>query len=162
NAGCSMKVEGVLNEVRGCLEQFDLTSIDSGDPIASRIIDISEGVDSVADELSVEMKQVLEEIELSEPEFLEKRSACWINLLIHTSYWDPISIRNPVTFLQDENNLGERRVLLTTFDLLEGLRNCWSLRPLLGEGEYSENSYVIYAVSRVVDPIFNYYKWNLK
>ncbi|CAG8744936.1 1491_t:CDS:1, partial [Racocetra persica] len=41
-------------------------------------------------------------------------------------------------------------------------RNCWSLRPLLGEGEYSENSYVIHAVSRVVDPIFNYYKWNLK
>ncbi|CAG8789631.1 16275_t:CDS:1, partial [Racocetra fulgida] len=41
-----------------------MPSIDSGDPIASGIIDISEEVDSVADELSVETKQVLEEIEL--------------------------------------------------------------------------------------------------
>ncbi|CAG8787660.1 41317_t:CDS:2, partial [Gigaspora margarita] len=160
NAGCSMKVEGVLNEVHRCLEQLDLTSIDSSDPIASGIIDISEGVDSVVDELSVETKQVLEEIELSELEFSEKIIRIldeFINTyeLLEPNF-DPV-LGNSVTFPRDENNLDEHRVLLTTFDLLEGL-----LRPLLDEGEYSENSYVIHAVSRVVDPIFNYYKWNLK
>ncbi|CAJ0629341.1 7080_t:CDS:2 [Entrophospora sp. SA101] len=41
-------------------------------------------------------------------------------------------------------------------------RNCWSLRLLLGESEYSESTYAIHAVSRAIDPIFNYYKWNLK
>ncbi|GBC08559.1 hypothetical protein RclHR1_08210004 [Rhizophagus clarus] len=30
------------------------------------------------------------------------------------------------------------------------------------ECDYSENSYIIHAVSRMVDPIFNYYKWKLK
>ncbi|CAG8570255.1 6096_t:CDS:2, partial [Dentiscutata heterogama] len=72
NTGCSMKVEGVLNKVCGYLEWLDLTSIDSSDPIASRIIDISKGVDSMADKLLVETKQVFEKIELSEPEFSEK------------------------------------------------------------------------------------------
>ncbi|KAF0532433.1 hypothetical protein F8M41_011221 [Gigaspora margarita] len=125
NAGCSMKVEGVLNEVRGCLEQLDLISIDSGDPIASGIIDISEGVDSVADKLLVETKQVLEEIELSEPEFSEK-TITMLDEFINTyellgPNFDPALV-NPITFPRDENNLGEHRVLLTTFDLLEGLR----------------------------------------
>ncbi|CAG8557406.1 10652_t:CDS:10 [Cetraspora pellucida] len=67
-----LKVKRVLNEVCRCLEQLNLTSIDSNDLIASRIIDISEEVDSVADKLLVETKQILKEIELSEPEFSEK------------------------------------------------------------------------------------------
>ncbi|KAF0441141.1 hypothetical protein F8M41_003922 [Gigaspora margarita] len=37
NIGYFIKVEEVLNKVCGCLEQLDLSSIDSNDPIASRI-----------------------------------------------------------------------------------------------------------------------------
>ncbi|CAG8778323.1 8973_t:CDS:2, partial [Racocetra persica] len=124
NAGCFMKVERVLNEVRGCLEQLDLTSIDSGDPIAFRIIDISEGVDSVADKLSVETKQVLEEIELNKPKFSEKMITMldeFINIYELLGPNFDLALVNPITFSRDENNLGEHRVLLTTFDLLEGL-----------------------------------------
>ncbi|CAG8672525.1 23282_t:CDS:2, partial [Gigaspora margarita] len=140
NAGCSMKVEGVLNKVRGCLEQLDLTSINSGDSIVSGIIDISKGVNSVADKLSVETKQVLEEIELSEPEFSEKMITMLDEFINTYELLEPnfdLALVNPITFPRDENNLDRER-------------------------EYSENSYVIHAVSRIVDPIFNYYKWNLK
>ncbi|CAG8816913.1 333_t:CDS:2, partial [Gigaspora margarita] len=41
-------------------------------------------------------------------------------------------------------------------------RHIWSLRPLLTEDDYSENSYVIHAISKVLDPIFTYLKWLLK
>ncbi|CAG8576680.1 4129_t:CDS:2 [Cetraspora pellucida] len=117
NASCFMKVEGVLNEVHKCLEQLNLTSINSGNSIASGIINISEGVDSVADKLSVETKQVLEEIELSKPEFLEKTITMldeFINMYkLLGSNFDPAFV-NPITFLLDENNLGEHRELVFT------------------------------------------------
>nr|CAG8636107.1 14559_t:CDS:2 [Entrophospora candida] len=37
-----------------------------------------------------------------------------------------------------------------------------SCRPLLTEDDYSENAYVIHAVSKVLDPLFTYSKWHLK
>ncbi|CAH1760310.1 4152_t:CDS:10 [Entrophospora sp. SA101] len=43
----------------------------------------------------------------------------------------------------NENDSNARRILLTTCDLLEGLKE--KLRPFLGESEYSESSYVIHA-----------------
>ncbi|KAF0519628.1 hypothetical protein F8M41_016552 [Gigaspora margarita] len=58
--------------------------------------------------------------------------------------------------------LRTRHILMTTFDLLEGLRCIWSYRPSLTEEDYSENSYVIHAVSKVLDPLFIYSKWSLK
>ncbi|CAG8674940.1 6759_t:CDS:2, partial [Ambispora gerdemannii] len=165
NTGCSIEVEEVLNEVCECLEQLDLSSIDSNDPIASGILDVAEGVDGVADKLTVGTKEILNEVELTEPEFSEKTDAMLDEFINGYNLlgpdFDP-ALANPITFPRNENNLNTRRTLLTTFDLLEGLRNCWSLRPLLGESEYSENSYVIHTVSRAMDPIFNYYKWSLK
>lgn len=46
-----------------------MTSIDSDDPITSGILYISEGVDDVMNILSVETRQILADVELSEPEF---------------------------------------------------------------------------------------------
>ncbi|RIB11164.1 hypothetical protein C2G38_2204154 [Gigaspora rosea] len=51
--------------------------------------------------------------------------------------------------------VGTRCILMTTFDLLEGLLS-------LTEKDYSENSYVIHAVSKVLDLLFTYSKWPLK
>ncbi|CAG8557779.1 12831_t:CDS:2 [Cetraspora pellucida] len=75
NIGRSIKVEEVLNEVRECLEQLDLSSIDSNDPIASGILDIAEGVDGMVDKLTIGTKEILNEAGLTEPEFSEKTDA---------------------------------------------------------------------------------------
>ncbi|CAJ0841833.1 6208_t:CDS:2, partial [Entrophospora sp. SA101] len=61
--------------------------------------------------------------------------------------FDPALIR-PIIFPQGEMILETRRILMTTFDLLEGLRHIWSCRSLLTEDDYSENAYVIHAVSK--------------
>ncbi|CAG8494857.1 21400_t:CDS:2 [Cetraspora pellucida] len=101
NASCFMKVEGVLNEIYGCLKQLDLTFINSGNPIASGIIDISERVDSMTDKLLVETKQVLKKIELSEPEFLEKMITMldeFINTYELLGLNFDLALVNPITF----------------------------------------------------------------
>ncbi|CAJ0908354.1 4762_t:CDS:2, partial [Entrophospora sp. SA101] len=64
--------------------------------------------------------------------------------------FDPALIR-PIIFPQGEMILETRRILMTTFDLLEGLRHIWSCRSLLTEDDYSENAYVIHAVSKVLE-----------
>ncbi|CAG8835591.1 7254_t:CDS:2, partial [Gigaspora margarita] len=51
-------------------------------------------------------------------------------------------------------SLKTRQVLITVFDLLEGL-------PSLTENENSENAYIIHAISKILDPIFTYSKWTL-
>ncbi|CAH1765719.1 4753_t:CDS:2 [Entrophospora sp. SA101] len=61
----------------------------------------------------------------------------------------------PIAFPHGEMTVETRRILMTVFDLLEGL-------PLLTEDEYSENAYVIHAVSKVLDPILKCSKWPLK
>jgi hypothetical protein len=38
----------------------------------------------------------------------------------------------------------------------------WSCRPLLTEADYSENSYTIHAISKLLDPILTYSQWPLK
>ncbi|CAJ0840543.1 2295_t:CDS:2 [Entrophospora sp. SA101] len=48
----------------------------------------------------------------------------------------------PIAFPHGEMTVETRRILMTVFDLLEGL-------PLLTEDEYSENAYVIHAVSKL-------------
>ncbi|CAH1767194.1 952_t:CDS:2 [Entrophospora sp. SA101] len=105
-----MEIERVLNDVCGCLERLDLASIDSNNPIASGIVDIAEGVDKVVDELSEETKHILKEVELSKLDFSEKTGP----------EFDP-ALATPITFLQDEINLSACRILLMTYDLLEGL-----------------------------------------
>ncbi|CAJ0847208.1 14448_t:CDS:2, partial [Entrophospora sp. SA101] len=124
NIGRSFEIEEVIIEVRECLEQLDLSSIDSSDPIASGILDIAEGVDGVADKLTVGAKEILNEVELSEPGFSEKTDVMLDEFINGYSLlgpdFDP-ALANPISFPRDENNLGVRRILLTTFDLLEGL-----------------------------------------
>ncbi|PKY53044.1 hypothetical protein RhiirA4_471048 [Rhizophagus irregularis] len=166
NNGCPpFEVKKVLKEVCGFLRQLDPTSVNSDDPIASGIIDVFEGVDNVMNILSTRTKNVLADVEVSEPEFSNDMNTMlddFVNIYdLLGSDFDPV-LADPITFPRNERDLDKRRILLTIFYLLEGLRHCWSLRPLLDKNEYSENSYVIHAVSRVVDPIFNYYKWNLK
>ncbi|CAJ0829771.1 5335_t:CDS:2, partial [Entrophospora sp. SA101] len=68
--------------------------------------------------------------------------------------FDPVFM-GPIAFPHGEMTVETRRILMTVFDLLEGL-------PLLTEDEYSENAYVIHAVSKVLDPILKCSKWPLK
>ncbi|UZO10502.1 uncharacterized protein OCT59_002083 [Rhizophagus irregularis] len=161
----SVEVGEVLNEICKCLQQLDLTLINSNDLIASGILDICEGADNVMDTLPTKTKQVLTNFKLSEQEFPKDVKTMldeFINIYDpQNSNSDP-ALAGPITFPQNESNLSIRRTLLTTFDLLEGLRNCWNLTPSLTEGEYSETSYTIHSVSRIIDPIFNYYNLKLK
>lgn len=124
NSGCSVEVEEVLNEIRGCLQRLELTSINSDDPIASGILDISEGVDNVSDILSAKTKQILTDVELNESEFSND-----VNIMLDEFVniynllgpdLDP-ALAAPISFPRNEYNLSKRRTLLTTFDLLEGL-----------------------------------------
>ncbi|CAJ0635279.1 3859_t:CDS:10, partial [Entrophospora sp. SA101] len=55
--------------------------------------------------------------------------------------FDPVFM-GPIAFPHGEMTVETRRILMTVFDLLEGL-------PLLTEDEYSENAYVIHAVSKL-------------
>ncbi|CAG8614570.1 19853_t:CDS:2, partial [Racocetra fulgida] len=103
-----VEVEEVLNEVRECLEQLDLSSINPDDPIASGILDVAEGVDGVADELSIETKEVLNEAGLTEPEFSKTMDAMLDEFIngysLFGSDFDP-ALANPITFPRDESNL---------------------------------------------------------
>ncbi|CAG8485934.1 6176_t:CDS:2, partial [Funneliformis caledonium] len=66
-----IEVEEVLNEVHECLQRLDLSCIESDDPIASGILDISEGVDKVIDNLSIETKQILADFKINDLELFE-------------------------------------------------------------------------------------------
>lgn len=124
NNGCSIEVEEVLNEVYECLQKLDLSSIKSDDPIASGILDICEGVDKVIDNLSIETMQILADIKIDDLEFSEDINNMlneFINIynLLEPNF-DPAFVK-PISFPQNEKNLDKRRILLTIFDLLEGL-----------------------------------------
>ncbi|CAG8848820.1 4215_t:CDS:2, partial [Gigaspora margarita] len=64
--------------------------------------------------------------------------------------FDPVLMR-PIAFPRGKMSVESRHIVMTVFDLLEGLRHIWSLRPLLMEDEYSENLYVIHAVSKATN-----------
>lgn len=125
NYNCpSSKVGKVLNEISGLLQELDPASINSDTPIASGILDVFEGVDNVMDKLSAETKQVLADVELSEPEFSEDMNAMlddFVNIYaLLGPEFDPAAA-DPISFSRGVQDLGKRRTLLTAFDLLEGL-----------------------------------------
>ncbi|CAG8597054.1 11564_t:CDS:2 [Ambispora leptoticha] len=118
------------------LERLDLASIKPEVPIASGIIDLSGNEDPfLSGQIGTMVDDFVSTYRDLRPDF------------------DPVFMR-PITFPQEEMPVESRRIVMTAFDLLEGLRHIWSLRPLLIEDEYSENAYVIYAISKVLDPIF--------
>ncbi|PKY57579.1 hypothetical protein RhiirA4_478737 [Rhizophagus irregularis] len=147
------------------LERLELSSINAENPIASGVIDLSDSGDLFTDLLSLETKQTLTNHTFHDDIFPEQ-----INMMINDfeniykdlpPNFDP-SLMRPIVFPTEEIPIETRRTLMTTFDLLEGLRYIWSCRPALTEDEYSENAYVIHAVSRVLNPILAYSKWPLK
>jgi hypothetical protein len=124
NNSYSIEIEEVLNEVYECLQKLDLSSIKSDDPIASGILDICEGVDKVIDNLSIETMQILADIKIDDLEFSEDINNMlneFINIynLLEPNF-DSAFVK-PISFSQNEKNLDKRRILLTIFDLLEGL-----------------------------------------
>ncbi|RHZ77700.1 hypothetical protein Glove_174g152 [Diversispora epigaea] len=66
-------------------------------------------------------------------------------------------LMQPISFPQRKMTLKTRCILITVFDLLESF-----YRPLLTEDNYSENTYVIHTISKVLDLIFTDSKWFLK
>lgn len=78
----------------------------------------------MANTLPVETKQVLQYVELSEPEFSDKMNTMLDEFV--TIYdllgpdFDP-ALAEPISFPRNVHDLGERRTLLTMFDLLDGL-----------------------------------------
>ncbi|CAG8684291.1 17276_t:CDS:2, partial [Funneliformis caledonium] len=162
--GCSDSIMIAYTEVVHHLERLDLSSIRPEVPIASGVIDLS-GSKDLFTNLSLRTKQILTHHTFHNEGIPEQ-----INMMIDDfvrTYkdlgpdFDPVFMR-PFAFPQGEIPVESKRILMTVFDLLEGLRRIWSCRPLLTEDEYSENAYVIHAVSKVLDPIFTYSKWPLK
>ncbi|CAG8626572.1 12181_t:CDS:2, partial [Dentiscutata heterogama] len=77
----------------------------------------------------------------------EATMVAYTEIVCHLERLDPAMIKPEVplasAFPQGEMSIESRRILMAVFDLLEGF-----LRPLLTEDDYSENSYVIHAVSK--------------
>ncbi|CAG8804374.1 9871_t:CDS:2, partial [Gigaspora margarita] len=172
-SGCRVKLGNSCSEATmvACtkivchLERLDPATIKPEVPLASGIIDLSGNEDQFVNLLSSRSKQILMHHEFSNNEFPGE-----IKFIVDDFVdmykdlrpdFDPVLMR-PIAFPRGEMSIESRRILMTVFDLLEGLRHIWSLRPLLTEDDYSKNSYVIHAVSKVLDPIFTYSKWSLK
>ncbi|CAG8530490.1 6073_t:CDS:10 [Funneliformis mosseae] len=161
---CLDSIMIAYTEVIHHLQQLDLLSIRPEVPIASGVIDLS-GSKDLFTNLLLRIKQIL-----THYTFHNERIPEQINIMIDDfikTYkdlrpdFDLVFIR-PIAFPQEEIPVESKRILMTVFDLLEELCRIWSCRPLLTEDEYSENAYVIHAVSKVLDPIFTYSKWLLK
>ncbi|CAJ0750204.1 13816_t:CDS:2 [Entrophospora sp. SA101] len=130
---------------------LDLETIELEILIVSRVIDLTRNEDLFTKLLSFGTKQILSKHSFRNNEFPNQIGAMLDEFV--SSYrklrtdFDPALIR-PIIFPQGEMILETRRILMTTFDLLEGLRHIWSCRSLLTEDDYSENAYVIHAVSK--------------
>ncbi|KAF0484552.1 hypothetical protein F8M41_022967 [Gigaspora margarita] len=171
--GCNAKIHGecseeslsVYTELFNILQRLDLGTIEPEIPIASGVIDLTGNEDIFTKLLTLETKQILSRHSFRNNEFPNQIGAMLDEFVSSYSElrsdFDPALMR-PISFPHGEMTLGTRRILMTTFDLLEGLRRIWSCRPSLIEEDYSENSYVIHAVSKVLDPLFTYSKWPLK
>ncbi|CAG8791651.1 20976_t:CDS:2 [Cetraspora pellucida] len=162
---CSEATIVAYIEIVRHLECLDPAMIKPEVPLASGIINLSRNEDPFVNLLSSRSKQILMHHKFGNNEFLGEIKFM-VDDLVDTYKdlkpdFDPVLMR-PIAFLQGEMSIESRRILMAVFDLLEGLQHIWSLRPLLIEDDYSENSYVIHAVSKVLDPIFTYSKWSLK
>ncbi|CAG8676243.1 4904_t:CDS:2, partial [Scutellospora calospora] len=162
---CSKESLSVYAELFNILQHLDLGTIEPEIPIASGVIDLTGNEDIFTKLLSLETKQILSRYSFRNNEFPNQIGAMLDEFV--SSYSElrtdfDSALMRPISFPHGEMLLKTRRILMTTFDLLEGLRRIWSCRPLLTEEDYSENSYVIHAVSKVLDPFFTYFKWPLK
>ncbi|CAG8814629.1 7665_t:CDS:2, partial [Gigaspora margarita] len=145
-------------ELFNILQHLDLGTIEPEIPIASGVIDLTENKDIFTKLLTLETKQILSKYSFCNNEFPNQIGAMLDEFV--SSYSElrtdfDLALMRPISFLYEEMTLRTRRILMTTFDLLEEL-------PSLTEEDYSENSYVIHAVSKVLDPLFTYSKWPLK
>ncbi|CAJ0840137.1 769_t:CDS:2 [Entrophospora sp. SA101] len=150
---CSTKIQGecsedslsVYTEVVNILQRLDLGTIEVKTPIASGVIDLTGSEDPFVKLLSFGAKQILSRHSFHTTK-LPNQISTMLNEFV-SSYsdfridFDP-ALMQPISFPQGEVSLETRRILMTTFDLLEGLRHIWSCRPLLTEDDYSENAYV--------------------
>ncbi|CAG8496676.1 9705_t:CDS:2 [Dentiscutata heterogama] len=136
--GCNAKIHGecskeslsVYTELFNILQHLDLGTIEPEIPIASgKRNKFYQGIHSVIMNFPTKLD-----------EFVSSYSE------LRTDF--DLALMLPISFPHGEMTLGTRRILITTFDLLEGLRRIWSCRPLLTEEDYSENSYVIHATSK--------------
>ncbi|RIB22681.1 hypothetical protein C2G38_2243170 [Gigaspora rosea] len=162
---CSEKSLGVYTELFNILQCLDLETIEPEIPIASGVIDLTENENIFTKLLTLETKLILSRHSFHNNEFPNQIGAIldeFVSLYskLRTDF-NPALMR-PISFPYREMTLRTRCILITTFDLLEGLRRIWSCRPSLTEKDYSENSYVIHVVSEVLDPLFTYSKWPLK
>ncbi|CAG8686311.1 10245_t:CDS:2, partial [Ambispora gerdemannii] len=108
-------------------------------PIASGVVDLTGSGDTFANLLSLETRQFLTRHSFHNNEIPEQ-IGIMTNEFVSTyndlsSDFDPVLMR-PISFPQGEMTLETRRILMTVFDLLEGLRHIWSCRPLLTEDDY--------------------------
>ncbi len=111
-------------EVIRHLEQLDLASIRPEVPLASGVIDLSGSEDSFTSLLSLRIKQILMQHTFHNDEFPGQ-----INIMMDdfvSTYrdlgpdFDPVFMR-PIAFPQGEMTVESRRIVMTVFDLLEGL-----------------------------------------
>ncbi|CAG8569673.1 2473_t:CDS:2 [Dentiscutata heterogama] len=149
---CSEATMVAYTEIVRHLERLDLATIKPEVPLASGIIDLSGNEDPFVNLLSSRSKQILMHHEFGNNEF-PGEIKFMVDDFVDTYKdlrpdFDPVLMR-PIAFPRGEMSIESRRILMTVFDLLEGLRHIWSLRPLLTEDDYSENSYVIHAVSKL-------------
>ncbi|CAG8727943.1 3643_t:CDS:2, partial [Dentiscutata heterogama] len=166
-SGCRVKLGNsseatmvAYTEIVHHLERLDLATIKPEVPLASGIIDLFGNKDLFVNLLLSRSKQILMHHEFGNNEF-PGEIKFMVDDFVDTYKdlkpdFDPVLMR-PIAFLRGEMSIESRRILMTVFNLLEGF-----LRPLLTEDDYHENSYVIHAISKILDPIFTYSKWSLK
>ncbi|CAG8661526.1 9857_t:CDS:10, partial [Gigaspora margarita] len=154
-SGCRVKLENscseatmvAYTEIVRYLERSDPAMIKPEVLLASGIIDLFRNEDQFVNLLSSRSKQILMHHEFGNNEFLREIKFI-VDDFMDTykdlrSDFDPVLMR-PIAFPREEISIESRCILMTVFDLLEGF-----LRPLLTEDDYSENSYVIHAVSKL-------------
>ncbi|CAG8655361.1 14059_t:CDS:10, partial [Cetraspora pellucida] len=114
------------------LERLDLATIKPEVPLASGIIDLSGNEDPFVNLLSSRSKQILMHHEFGNNKFLGEIKFMMDDFV--DTYKDLRPDFDPVISLIKSISNSRRHI--------------WSLRPLLTEDDYSENLYVIYAVSK--------------
>ncbi|CAG8622488.1 10401_t:CDS:10, partial [Paraglomus brasilianum] len=126
---CSVAEKRIYEEVRKFLSKLKFKEIATDSPMGSGILDLTNHGNKIAERLPQDVQEALTKHELKEG----------------------LKRVRPVNFPGIEDNIDQELedALFVTHGLLEGLQV-----PSFERADYSENGYVVLAISKILDPIF--------
>ncbi|CAG8742619.1 6922_t:CDS:2, partial [Racocetra fulgida] len=119
----------VYTELFNILQHLDLGTIEPEMPIASGVIDLTGNEDIFTKLLTLKTKQILSRHSFHNNELPNQIGAMLDEFV--SSYSElrtdfDLALMRPISFPQGEMSLATRRILMTTFDLLEGFKSSQS------------------------------------